>query len=207
MSGEIEMEEFSNRPKPAIVDDKPGGRLNQPEDTQQEGSVTLWAYAATVILLLLAIPMIFFPNFLLYISESSSERRNALTPLELYLSLNSGIVLATLAIALLFNAPAGIAVQLPSANNASHPLLTSTTLATSIIALLSYNTTSVGALAFFVFLGSAIIAAWGWWAILFSGTSYISRKTGADKRTSAFIFGNKAAASSRKKEWKKGQLQ
>lgn len=41
--------------------------------------------------------------------------------------------------------------------------------------------------------------------LLFSGTSYISRKTGADKRTSGFIFGNKAAASSQKKEWKKQQ--
>ena len=40
------MDNLASKPKPAIVDDKPGGRLNL--DTQQEASVTLWAYAATV---------------------------------------------------------------------------------------------------------------------------------------------------------------
>ncbi|KAI0683700.1 hypothetical protein BC835DRAFT_1394303 [Cytidiella melzeri] len=203
MSSAIEMNDLSKTPKPAIVDDKPGGRLNL--DTQQEASVTLWAYAATVILLVLATPMIMFPNFLLYISESSAERRNALTPLESYLSVNSGILLATLGLALLFNAPAGLGIQLPSTGKQAHPLLMPLTLSCSVIGLLSYNTTSVGALAFIVFLGSSVIAAWGWWTIMFSGTSYISRKTGADKRTSTFMFGNKAAASSKKKEWKKGQ--
>ena len=47
--------------------------------------------------------MIFFPSFLLYIGESSNERRVALTPLESFLCLNSGLLLATLAAALLFN--------------------------------------------------------------------------------------------------------
>lgn len=54
-------------------------------------------------LLLLAVPMIFFPSFLLYTSETSSQRRNALTPLEQYLCTNSGILLVTVALALLFN--------------------------------------------------------------------------------------------------------
>ncbi|KAI0810979.1 hypothetical protein BC629DRAFT_1477818 [Irpex lacteus] len=203
MSSEIELDDLSNMPKPAIVDDKPGGRLNQ--DAQQEASVTLWAYVATAILLTLATPMIFFPHLLLYISESSYERRNVLTPLESYLAVNSGILLAALGITLIFNAPAGIGIQLPSSSSSSHPLLTPLTIACSIIALTSYNTKSVGALAFVVFLGSAVIAGWGWWTIMFSGTSYISRKTGADKRTSAFLFGNRAAASTQKKEWKKGK--
>jgi hypothetical protein len=39
--------------------------------------------------------------------------------------------------------------------------------------------------------------------ILFGGESSISKTTGADKRTSRFIFGNKAAASAQKKAWKK----
>ncbi|KAI0340087.1 hypothetical protein BDW22DRAFT_1360599 [Trametopsis cervina] len=201
MTNEIEMKTLSREPQPAITDDKPGGRLNL--DTNEEQSVTLWAYTATAILLALATPMIFFPSFLLYLSESSFERRNVLTPLESYLSVNSGILLATIALALLFNAPAGVGFHLPSKANQAHPLLMPLTIAFSIISLSSYNTTSIGALAFLVFLGSAVIAGWGWWTIMFSGTSYISRKTGADKRTSAFLFGNKAAASSKKKEWKK----
>lgn len=39
--------------------------------------------------------------------------------------------------------------------------------------------------------------------LVFSGTSAISRKTGADKHTSTFIFGNKSAAGKKKLSWKK----
>jgi len=41
--------------------------------------------------------------------------------------------------------------------------------------------------------------------MLFAGSASISRKTGADKRTSGFLFKNKAAASVQKKEWKRRQ--
>ena len=37
----------------------------------------------------------------------------------------------------------------------------------------------------------------------FEGTGNYSNKTGADKHTSSFLFGNKAAASHQKKLWKK----
>jgi hypothetical protein len=40
--------------------------------------------------------------------------------------------------------------------------------------------------------------------IVFANSSSIS-KTGADKHTSAFIFGNEAAASSQKKKFKRGE--
>lgn len=40
--------------------------------------------------------------------------------------------------------------------------------------------------------------------LVFSGPPAISRKTGADKRTSSFIFGNKSAASVKRKLWKRG---
>jgi hypothetical protein len=39
--------------------------------------------------------------------------------------------------------------------------------------------------------------------IVFAGPPLLSKKTGADKRTSAFIFGNSSAASVLKKEWRK----
>jgi len=41
--------------------------------------------------------------------------------------------------------------------------------------------------------------------MLFAGSASISRKTGADKHTSSFLFNNKTAASVQKKEWKKRQ--
>ncbi len=54
-------------------------------------------------LLVLAVPMIFSPSILLYTTETGTERRNALTPLESFLCLHTGILLATFALALLFN--------------------------------------------------------------------------------------------------------
>jgi hypothetical protein len=54
-------------------------------------------------------------------------------------------------------------------------------------------------------VGSGLLACVGLWLILFSSTSgRISRKTGADKRTSAFPFGNKESASEKKRALKKG---
>jgi len=54
-----------------------------------------------------------------------------------------------------------------------------------------------------VFVGSGIIGLWGAWAAMFGDSSSVSKKTGADKHTSAFLFGNKSAASVQKKEWLK----
>ncbi|CAK7223523.1 hypothetical protein SCUCBS95973_005208 [Sporothrix curviconia] len=41
--------------------------------------------------------------------------------------------------------------------------------------------------------GSSALAAFGLWCLLFGGGSHISRRTGADKRTSGFPFTNSAA--------------
>ena len=54
-------------------------------------------------------------------------------------------------------------------------------------------------------IGSGSLAAIGLWCLLFASSSgRISRKTGADKRTSGFPFGNKESASARKKQLGKG---
>jgi len=104
----------------------------------------------------------------------------------------------------------------------AHPLLLPVTSTTVLLAFLSYNISGVGSLGNFIFLSSTLVGLFGLWVVcilkgtisealiwglklLFAGTSAISKKTGADKRTSAFIFGNKHAASVRKKEWRKQQ--
>ncbi|KAI0489634.1 hypothetical protein F4859DRAFT_159634 [Xylaria cf. heliscus] len=47
---------------------------------------------------------------------------------------------------------------------------------------------------FLGFLGSAVLAAFGTWCLLFGGEkAHISRRTGADKRTSGFPFKNAEA--------------
>jgi hypothetical protein len=87
----------------------------------------------------------------------------------------------------------------------------------------AYNGVQVGTLSTLVLLGSGALAVWGIWAVspslprsrhaftheppqlLFEQEGSFSRKTGADKHTSSFLFGNKSAASKQKKEWKKQQ--
>jgi len=52
--------------------------------------------------------------------------------------------------------------------------------------------------------GYGALASLGLWCILFASTSgRISRKTGADKRTSGFPFANKESASAKKKQYGK----
>ncbi len=53
-------------------------------------------------------------------------------------------------------------------------------------------------------VGSGLLASVGLWCLLFASSSgRISRKTGADKRTSGFPFGNKESASAKKKQYGK----
>lgn len=64
----------------------------------------------------------------------------------------------------------------------------------------SYSTTGQSAFALGA-TGSGGLASLGLWVLLFgSSGGLISRKTGADKRTSGFPFGNKEAASAKKKQ-------
>ncbi len=64
----------------------------------------------------------------------------------------------------------------------------------------NFSTTGQSAFALGV-LGSGALAVVGLWCLLFASSSgRISRKTGADKRTSGFPFGNKESASAKKKQ-------
>lgn len=68
------------------------------------------------------------------------------------------------------------------------------------------NYSTVGQSAFALgALGSSVLAALGLWVLLFaSSKGRISKKTGADKRTSSYPFGNQESASARKKQLRKG---
>jgi len=148
-----------------------------------------------------------FPQFLLFLAETGgAERRTTLSPLESFLALHFGIVLVAIALALVFNiSSTQDVITQEQSSSVEHPLLRPLSGACLLIAFFSYNTKSVGSLAFLVFLGSATIGIWGLWSTLFAGSSYRSKKTGADKRTSRFIFGNRAAASAQKKQWNEQQ--
>jgi len=76
---------------------------------------------------------------------------------------------------------------------------------------MSYNlTTEIGSLGTLLFLSHFCVSIWGIFTLLFGDEpAYLhqSKTTGADKRTSSFIFGNKAAASNLKKEWRRRRMQ
>ena len=118
MSSDIQLEDLSQkRGYKETSETLKHGRINV--DADREQSIAVWAYATTVLwvhvhltvlifkfsfrLLLSAIPMMFFPSFLLYAAETSDERRATLTPLESFLCMNSGILLVTFSFSLLFN--------------------------------------------------------------------------------------------------------
>ncbi|KAF8328847.1 uncharacterized protein EI90DRAFT_2924682, partial [Cantharellus anzutake] len=87
-----------------------------------------------------------------------------------------------------------------------HPLLVPVTLCMLLSCLISYNTKTISTLGTITSIFSGFIGIWGVYVILFGKSSSTSKITGADKRTSRFIFGNKSAASSIKRQWKKDHM-
>ncbi|KAF8559781.1 hypothetical protein OG21DRAFT_1600392 [Imleria badia] len=171
--------------------------------TGGDGSVSVWAWTSALILTLFSICLLAFPRFLLFLAEPSGGRA-ILTPLEKYLALHLGIMLGTLAITIIAVLPNEWPTGLQRGTDPNcHPLLRPVTAASLVMALLSYENSSVGTLTTTVLLGSSIVGLLGLWMLVFSGPPVISRKTGADKHTSSFIFGNKSAASVQKRLWNK----
>jgi hypothetical protein len=110
----------------------------------------------------------------------------------------------------------------------THPLIMPIASFSLLSGFLSYNTSDAGSLALVYSACTGMLGIWGLWVvsvpsgtrvfttdcnpdlwrhrkIIFAGPQLISRKTGADKHTSSFIFGNKSSASEQKKQWKREQ--
>jgi len=182
--------------------------INEPTEELRDNSYSpesLWAWMSAICLFILSIFLVLFPRLVLFMSEISSDR-TLLTPLESYLSLHLGLLLGAISITVVLAIPNSS--PLPDSQQADklgHPLLMPITTCSLLTAFLTYNTNSVGSVATISFLVAATIGVFGLWTILFAGSSAISRKTGADKHTSSFLFGNINAASVQKKQWKKKQ--
>lgn len=175
---------------------------NRPSSTTD--TLAAWSWASAALLLVLASCLVFFPRFLLFISEQAWGYRSSLTAFESFLALHFGIWLFAIALALVLNIPSppqSMPLGQPS-TQPYQPLLGPLTTAASLSAFLSWNTTSVGSLSLAMFIVSFIIGVWGFWAIMFAGTTFVSKTTGSDKHTSSFIFGNVSAASNIKKRWR-----
>ncbi|TFY57670.1 hypothetical protein EVJ58_g6889 [Rhodofomes roseus] len=195
----IELEDLSKRNRAARDSDKPQDSDSAQDlgTTRDAESVVYWAYTAAGVLVAASTPLLMFPRFLLFLASTGElERRTTLTPLESFFCLQTGILLLAIAVALVLNVRIRTHVE-------SHPAVLIFVSACAFISVISYNTKSVGSLGLLVSMGTALVCLWGFWVLVFEGTSRYSKKTGADKHTSRFLFGNKAAASSQKKEWKK----
>ncbi|KAF7294876.1 hypothetical protein MIND_01025500 [Mycena indigotica] len=198
---EIELDDFSQSRRTEEV--------SEPTATAPTIVTTLdavgwyWAWGAATLLTIVSICLFFTPRILLLLS--SADQRNELTSLESFLCLHGSIWLFALAVGLVLNVPSASPADLLVPRNLAprHPLLIPVTTASCVSAFVAYNTSSIGSLATLVPIFAAIIGVWGAWAAIFGDSASVSKKTGADKHTSAFIFGNKSAASSQKKEWLK----
>ncbi|KAK7020556.1 hypothetical protein R3P38DRAFT_2970155 [Favolaschia claudopus] len=187
----------------------PVGDTNSDTEAIQDGVSAYWAWSTASLLTVISLILSVSPRLLLFLSETSNfqEKRTELTALESFLAVHTSIWLLAVALSLVINIPSISPVDVvpPHQQITRHPLLVPLAVAGTLSAFIAYNTRDVGALASIVCFGSAIIGLWGTWAAVFGNSSSVSKKTGADKRTSAFIFKNRAAASSQKKELRKGQ--
>ncbi|KAF9483752.1 hypothetical protein BDN70DRAFT_799262 [Pholiota conissans] len=172
-------------------------------------SLAVWSVCSAVLLALLAALLALAPRLLLFLAQSP---HSSLTPLEAFLALHFALFLSALALAVFLNASrAYCAVASCSSFSRSprrtptQPLLVPLSIAATISAFLAWNTKDVGSLSSVFFALSCTIGLWGLWETAFANSSAISETTGADKHTSSFIFGNKAAASSQKKQLRKGK--
>jgi len=163
-------------------------------------SLAVWSALAATLLAVQAVLLAAVPRLLLFLSNSDTH---SLSPLESFLAQHFAIYLVAIALALLLNIPSPPS-PIPSTqeNSQTQPLLYPLTIAAILSAFLAWNNNDIGSLSSIFFFFSLIIGIWGLWEIVFANSTSISKTTGADKHTSAFIFGNKAAASSQKKNLK-----
>ncbi|PPQ98135.1 hypothetical protein CVT26_003179 [Gymnopilus dilepis] len=155
-----------------------------------------WSALAAAAFAVLAALLAAAPRLLLFLADTDTHQ---LTPLEAFLATQLAIFLAAVALGI----PAPESPLPPQPAPPTQPLLLPLSLAGLVSAFSAYNTPDVGALASLFFAVSLVIGVWGSWEIVFANSASFSKTTGADKHTSAFIFGNKAAASSQKKQLKK----
>ncbi|RDL42277.1 Uncharacterized protein BP5553_02256 [Venustampulla echinocandica] len=176
-----------------------------------------YTYGTAGWLALQAAPLILSPKIV--IALLSPEVRDS-TPLEEYFSRSLGMALLALGVMVVLltgsvpltstfsdTTDAGVTTDKadPKAPYAV-PTLTISLIYHSAATLYCYmKYTTVGEMPYMLgAVGSGALASVGLWCLLFASSSgRISRKTGADKRTSGFPFSNKEAASEKKRQMKK----
>jgi len=205
MSADIQLDDLSKKSSALPDVTAYSGSVTSPES--KEGSTASWTWVTSALLLGWSCALIFFPRVLLF---AIGQIQQQLTPLESFLALHFGLLLAFSVVGLIGNIPSSAPAVIPARDTGvglppKHPLIVPMTSFALLGAFLSYNTAGAGSLPKFYSASASLIGIWGLWVIIFAGPVVASRKTGADKHTSAFIFGNKSSASEQKKRWKRDQ--
>ncbi|KAM3071331.1 hypothetical protein ACMFMG_008923 [Clarireedia jacksonii] len=176
-----------------------------------------YTYGTAGWLALQAAPLIISPTIIITIL--SPEVREA-TVLEEYFSRSLGMTLLTLGImVVVLTGSVPLTSSISETTSAAVTAEANDPKAPYAVPTLTISTIYHGAMAFFCYaryttvgptsfalgsLGSCALFAIGGWCILFGTASgRISRKTGADKRTSNFPFGNSESASAKKRAAKR----
>jgi len=158
--------------------------------TPPSASLTIWSCFSAGLLVILSSALILSPRLLLFLSQTgTSQQRTALTSLEAFLAVHFGVYLVAVAVALILNVGKKSTyrpVFLPDAyiqtpemtpvpskrdKEPSHPLLAPLTIASNLLAFISWNTTDVGALATVTFVIDALLGIWGLWTVSASSTN------------------------------------
>ncbi|KAH8598807.1 hypothetical protein B0O99DRAFT_591428 [Bisporella sp. PMI_857] len=173
-----------------------------------------FSYGTAGWLTLQSFPLVIYPTII--IALLSPEVREP-TAIEEYFAKSLGLSLFTLGILIvLLTGSVPLTSSISETTNAAVTTEASDPKAPYAVPTLTIGTVYHSANAFYCYtwytttgrfpfalgvVGSSILGAIGLWCILFASTSgRISRKTGADKRTSGFPFKNEESASQRKKK-------
>merc|ERR1712230_18956 len=161
-----------------------------------------YSYGSAAWLALQAAPLIVSPTII--ITLLSPDVREA-SPLEQYFSRSLGLTLLTLGIMIvLLTGSVPLTSSISDTTNAAVTTEASDPKAPYAVPVLTISMVYHSAMAFYCYArytGSGALASVGLWCMLFASTSgRISRKTGADKRTSGFPFASKESASAKKRQ-------
>ncbi|KAI8629394.1 hypothetical protein F5Y19DRAFT_475382 [Xylariaceae sp. FL1651] len=165
-------------------------------------AVSTYSFASCAWHGLQAVPLIIWPHVissLLTVDNYPQTAGNEASAVENYLARSLGFALLALGlvtVVLTGSVPVGSVVDTNTISPFAAPVLLLTTLHHGVGAFhcwARYNAT--GETGFCLgFVGSTALAAFGIWCLLFGGEkARISRRTGADKRTSGFPFRNAEA--------------
>jgi hypothetical protein len=110
----------------------------------------------------------------------SREHYDTLTPLESFLCRTIGFGLLSISLIILFSL---IPHYSPPATNPTRtPLLNVLVGLTTIMAAVSYNTASIGALGKVVGVGNGLVALWGWWVVVFGNVTMKKKESKVPER-------------------------